>query len=186
MSRNNHLLNIIYIHDLDSYAVGMHNCLSFPFDKILAKGFNTRQTDIRPANSINTAFQLVAVCFQLQSLQQFGGVSATHLDWTMVPFVRKSFLKHYIVAWIKDNEEFQDLNLIDMLFDNYEELVENNLRVYRNKSDHLSLKPKIEEQYQQYWSEDTQGVEESQKYFVVQQRLLDSFLTAIMVEMAGF
>lgn len=95
MSRNNHLNNEIYIHDLDSYAVGMSNCLSFPFDKILAKGFNTRQTDIRPANSINTAFQLVAVCFQLQSLQQFGGVSATHLDWTMVPYVRKSFYKHY-------------------------------------------------------------------------------------------
>ena len=35
-------------------------------------GFNTRQTDVRPANSINTAFQLVAVLFQLQSLQQFG------------------------------------------------------------------------------------------------------------------
>ena len=23
------------------------------------------------------------------------GVSATHLDWTMVPYVRKSFYKHY-------------------------------------------------------------------------------------------
>ena len=80
--------------DLDSYAVGMHNCLSIPFDDLLANGFNTRQTDVRPANSINTAFQLVAVLFQLQSLQQFGGVSATHLDWTMVPYVRKSFTKH--------------------------------------------------------------------------------------------
>lgn len=94
-ARYNHVNNRIYTHDLDSYAVGMHNCLSFPFDKILAKGFNTRQTDVRPAESINTAFQLVAVLFQLQSLQQFGGVSATHLDWTMVPYVRKSFLKHY-------------------------------------------------------------------------------------------
>ena len=72
------------------------NCLSIPFDDLLAKGFNTRQTDVRPANSINTAMQLVAVLFQLQSLQQFGGVSATHLDWTMVPYVRKSFYKHYI------------------------------------------------------------------------------------------
>lgn len=96
MARENHLNNEIYIHDLDSYAVGMHNCLSIPFDKILAKGFNTRQTDVRPANSVNTAFQLVAVIFQLQSLQQFGGVSSTHLDWTMVPYVRKSFRKHYI------------------------------------------------------------------------------------------
>ena len=90
-----HRNNEIYIHDLDHYALGDHNCLSVPFDKLLANGFNTRQTDVRPANSVNTAFQLVAVIFQLQSLNQFGGVSATHLDWTMVPYVRKSFAKHY-------------------------------------------------------------------------------------------
>ena len=105
-SKARHLNNEIYIHDLDSYAVGMHNCLSIPFDDLLARGFNTRQTDIRPANSINTAFQLVAVIFQLQSLQQFGGVSATHLDWTMVPYVRKSFKKHYCngVKYLYNNE----------------------------------------------------------------------------------
>lgn len=95
MARNNHLHNEIYIHDLDSYAVGMHNCLTMPLDDLLANGFNTRQTDVRSANSINTAFQLVAVLFQLQSLMQFGGVSASHLDWTMVPYVRKSFYKHF-------------------------------------------------------------------------------------------
>ena len=94
MARNNHLNNEIYIHDLDAYILGMHNCLTIPFDDLLAAGFNTRQTDVRPANSVNTAFQLVAVLFQLQSLQQFGGVSASHLDWTMVPYVRKSFTKH--------------------------------------------------------------------------------------------
>ena len=92
---HNHNNNEVYIHDLDAYAVGSHNCLSIPFDKLLATGFNTRQGDVRPAGSINTAMQLVAVIFQLQSLQQFGGVSATHLDWTMVPYVRKSFKKHY-------------------------------------------------------------------------------------------
>lgn len=94
-SRANHENNRIYIHDLNAYATGQHNCLSIPFDDLLAKGFNTRQTDVRPAGSINTAFQLVAVIFQIQSLQQFGGVSATHLDWTMVPYVRKSFYKHF-------------------------------------------------------------------------------------------
>lgn len=96
LARERHLNNEIYTHDLDSYAVGQHNCLSIPFDKLLANGFNTRQTDVRPAQSVNTAFQLVAVIFQLQSLQQFGGVSATHLDWTMIPYVRKSFRKHYL------------------------------------------------------------------------------------------
>ena len=106
MARENHVNNEIYIHDLDSYAVGMHNCLSIPFDDLLAKGFNTRQTDVRPANSVNTAFQLVAVIFQLQSLQQFGGVSATHIDWTMVPYVRKSFYKHFLdgVFYCQENK----------------------------------------------------------------------------------
>lgn len=94
MAKNNHLNNEIYIHDLNSYAVGMHNCVSVPFDKLLVNGFNTRQTDVRPAQSVSTALQLVAVIFQLQSLQQFGGVSATHLDWTLVPYVRMSFKKH--------------------------------------------------------------------------------------------
>ena len=84
----------------------MHNCLSIPFDDLLAKGFTVRHTDVRPANSVNTACQLVAVIFQLQSLQQFGGVSATHLDWTMVPYIRKSFYKHFLegVKYIANKE----------------------------------------------------------------------------------
>ena len=94
-SRENHLNNRIYVHDLDSYATGMHNCLSIPFDDLLANGFNTRQIDVRPAQSVSTALQQFAVVFQLQSLQQFGGVSATHIDWTLVPYVRKSFYKHW-------------------------------------------------------------------------------------------
>lgn len=87
------------------------NCLSIPFDDLLKNGFNTRQTDVRPAQSINTAFQLLAVIFQLQSLQQFGGVSATHLDWTMVPYVRKSFYKHFIdgIKYIEEMDEFFEL-----------------------------------------------------------------------------
>lgn len=120
MARENHLNNEIYIHDLDSYAVGMHNCLTIPFDKLLAEGFNTRQTDVRPARSINTAFQLVAVLFQLQSLQQFGGVSASHLDWTMVPYVRLSFRKHFNdgLKYIEHSdmlcgEEFNDVSIDD-------------------------------------------------------------------------
>ena len=96
MAKKNHEGNYIYQHDLDSFSVGMHNCLSEPLDDVLAGGIKTKQTDIRPASSINTAMQLTAVNFQLQSLMQFGGISSTHLDWTMVPYFRISFFKHYI------------------------------------------------------------------------------------------
>lgn len=119
-ARANHENNEIYIHDLNAYAVGSHNCLSVPFDHLLKEGFNTRQTDVRPAQSINTAFQLVAVIFQLQSLQQFGGVSATHLDWTMVPYVRKSFYKHYVdgLKYVEDkNVQFIQEYVYDIIND---------------------------------------------------------------------
>lgn len=124
MARRNHENNMIYQHDLNAYSIGQHNCLSIPFDTLLANGFITRQTDVRPANSINTAFQLLAVIFQIQSLQQFGGVAATHLDWTMVPYVRKSFFKHYndvrntlsLKPVIYDKDKIKDLSIEDKFY----------------------------------------------------------------------
>ena len=94
MARRNHVSNMIYIHDLSAYPVGMHNCLSIPIDPIAKNGFNTRQIDIRPCKSFGTFGQVSAVIMQLQSLQQFGGVSYTHYDWSSVPYVRLSFTKH--------------------------------------------------------------------------------------------
>ena len=135
-ARDNHMNNRIYIHDLDHYVVGSHNCLSIPFDDLLEKGFNTRQTDVRPAQSISTAFQLVAVIFQLQSLQQFGGVSATHLDWTMVPYVRKSFAKHYreFIEFVRDYE-------IDYEFDTCEAwpITDSEYQAYDAQAAHYAL-----------------------------------------------
>lgn len=95
MARRNHENNLVYIHDLNSYAAGMHNCLTKDIDKSLSEGFMCRQADVRPAKSISTAMQLVAVDFQCQSLEQFGGVAAGHIDWSMVPYFRNSFYKHY-------------------------------------------------------------------------------------------
>lgn len=136
MAKKNHEENMIYIHDLAAYAVGSHNCLSIPFDDLLAKGFNTRQTDVRPARSVNTAFQLVAVIFQLQSLNQFGGVSATHIDWTMIPYVRMSFSKHFkdgIKYLLKDNDP--DRVPSELAFDDYEANSEPYKDVYKYAMD---------------------------------------------------
>ena len=96
--RENHENNEVYTHDLDSWSAGEHNCLSIPFDELFGKvneGVHIKQTDIRSPKSINTAMQQIAVYMQIQSLQQFGGVAATHLDWTLIPSLRWSFYKHY-------------------------------------------------------------------------------------------
>lgn len=142
LSKNNHLNNEVYVHDLDHYAVGCHNCLSVPIDKLLAEGFNTRQTDIRPARSINTAMQLVAVLFQLQSLQQFGGVSATHLDWSMVPYVRISFYKHF-------KEGMKDIEGME-LSEDYEETlpIDNDKYTKYEKVYEYAMEQTVKETYQ--------------------------------------
>lgn len=155
LARENHLNNTIYTHDLDAYAVGMHNCLTIPFDDLLAKGFNVRQTDVRPAKSINTAMQLVAVIFQLQSLQQFGGVSASHLDWTMVPYVRQSFFKHYkdglkyILDYDQDeiNDDIEFPNPIDVRIDNVEMYPHDKARQYAQEMTERELWQAVEGLY---------------------------------------
>ena len=147
MARKNHIENRIYIHDLGSYYVGSHNCLSIPFDDLLAKGFKARQTDVRPASSVATAFQLLAVIFQLQSLNQFGGVSATHLDWTMVPYVRKSFSKHMKdgLRYIEDVKDEEYINSVpkELKFDDLEA---NDVR--HNKAYKYAMDMTVKEVYQ--------------------------------------
>ena len=90
-----HNENRRYKHDADSYALGEHNCDSVPLSWLLSHVVYVRQTAIRPAGSLNTALQLIAVYFQIQSLQQFGGVAATAVDWLLVPYFRMSLWRHY-------------------------------------------------------------------------------------------
>lgn len=102
VAKANHENNIIYWHDLSKAYIGSHNCLTIPFTHLLRDGFQTRQTGIRGANSISTAFQLLAVLIQIQSLQQFGGVASSACDTQMVPYVRKSFKNHYLNRALED------------------------------------------------------------------------------------
>ncbi|GGH37866.1 anaerobic ribonucleoside triphosphate reductase [Paenibacillus segetis] len=88
--------NIVYVHDLDQYAIGTTNCIFIPFDKLLREGFNTGNGSVRPPNSIMTAMALVAIIFQSQQNSQYGGVSANKIDFDLAPYVRKTFSKNLI------------------------------------------------------------------------------------------
>ena len=106
-----HRSGLIYEHDLDSYNIGMHNCLFINFQKLFTEGFSTRNGDVRPPTSFSTACQLVAVIFQLQSQNQYGGVGSVHIDYDLAPYVAKSFKKHmadgakYIGGWTDEQIE---------------------------------------------------------------------------------
>ena len=117
MAKNNHINNRVYQHDLDSFAAGMTNCLSIPYDNLLKNGCKTKQCSVRPAQSVGSASQLIAVIMQSQSLQQFGGVAATHLDGTLAPYVAKSFKKHYIdgLLYLDDFEPARDKGMAEKM-----------------------------------------------------------------------
>ena len=97
-----------YIHDANRWAVGMHNCLSYPIDNITSKAATIKLPKaLRVPGSIMSFLQAVLVHLQSQSQDQFGGVSLTHLDWSSVPFIRKSFWKYYFDA-VKDFNYYTD------------------------------------------------------------------------------
>ena len=130
----------IYIHDLDSYSVGMSNCLFSDLVPLLTNGFITRNGDVRGAGSFSTACQLVAVIFQAQSQCQFGGIASAHIDRDLAPFVKKSFVKHfkngmkyieqkeidkeleYFLGFLKNNEE--NIHIDNDVFKKYEKAYE--------------------------------------------------------------
>lgn len=97
-----HRDSYIYQHDLSEYTIGDHNCLNLDFGNIFKNGFGTRNGDVRPPKSFNSACQLVAVAFQCQSQVQFGGVGSVHIDYDLAPFVRMSFEKHFYNALLKE------------------------------------------------------------------------------------
>ena len=108
----------IYIHDLSEYDIGDHNCLFCDLPQLLHNGFQTRNGDVRPANSFSTACQLVAVIFQIQSQIQFGGVASAHIDYDLAPFVKKSFAKKikevYNILDLPLSENFpEEISIVD-------------------------------------------------------------------------
>lgn len=110
-----HKTGLIYQHDLDSFNIGMHNCLFEDFEHLFKNGFGTRNGDVRPPASFSTACQLVAVAMQVQSQCQYGGVGSVHIDYDLAPFVEMSFKKHfadglyYVEDLSKTKEEIKDI-----------------------------------------------------------------------------
>ena len=59
------------------------------------------------------------------------------------------------------------------------------IKVYRHSKDHLVLNQTVAEKYRAFWAEDTQGIANTQdQLFVIQQKLLENFLSAIQIEIA--
>lgn len=101
----------IYQHDISSYSIGDHNCLFSDNAKLINEtGFETRNGDVRPANSFSTACQQLAVIFQVQSQSQFGGVASVGVDFELEQSAHKSFIKYFQEGFIEKYELECEIN----------------------------------------------------------------------------
>lgn len=60
------------------------------------------------------------------------------------------------------------------------------IKIYRHSGDHLVLDPGVASKYKEFWADDTQGFNDvNEQFFVIQQKLLEKFLSAIQVELSS-
>jgi hypothetical protein len=57
------------------------------------------------------------------------------------------------------------------------------IKIYRHWQDHTELKPDVAKNLNNFLHEDINGIDGNEKYFVLQQKLLDGFFTNIQAEM---
>ncbi len=84
-----HLDREIYIHDLNNFANGMHNCLNVDIESLLNEGAGVGQGDLRPTKRFSTAMQLIPVYIQIQSQSQYGGAGVPHIDFILQPYIER-------------------------------------------------------------------------------------------------
>ncbi len=60
------------------------------------------------------------------------------------------------------------------------------IKIYRHSEDHLKLNDSVAKKYKEYWDTDTQGIEDTNdQLFCVQQKILESFMTALQIEISN-
>ncbi len=104
---------IIHIHDMEFYALTL-NCMQIDVGKLLNAGFNTGHGALRSPSSIGAAATLVCIIIQSNQNEMFGGQSVPTLDFSLAPYVARSYIKNillYLEANIGDDALVDEVKL---------------------------------------------------------------------------
>lgn len=103
-----HLEGDIHIHDLDFYTLTT-TCCQIDLSTLFAGGFSTGHGFLREPNSIGTAAALACITIQANQNEQHGGQSVPNFDYSMAPYVQKSYLKAFRQKLAESLEIFADV-----------------------------------------------------------------------------
>lgn len=90
-----HLKGEIHVHDLD-YLVGKYtNCEVINLERMLKGGCKIGNADMAEPKSIEVAIGHTVQIIASISSNTYGGCSVPYFDRDLIPYIRKTFIKHY-------------------------------------------------------------------------------------------
>lgn len=101
---------IIYVHDRGWSSLGSLTCIQIDLKKLFKNGFNTGHGYLREPGGIKTAFMLSAIAIQSSQNDYHGGQSIPNFDYSLAPYIMKSFRK-YICQELEHINTYLDLNI---------------------------------------------------------------------------
>ncbi|MGL5232577.1 MAG: anaerobic ribonucleoside-triphosphate reductase [Fusobacteriaceae bacterium] len=142
-----HESGAIHIHDLDYLLFRETNCELVNIESMLKGGCNIGNAKMFEPNSIDVAVGHIVQIIASVSSNTYGGCSIPYLDRALVPYVKKSFKKHFI----KGLKYIEQLSQEDI-----DAIIENNNNIeYSNK--------KLKETYPKAFNYSTDLTDESVK-----------------------
>lgn len=109
-----HIKGEMHIHDLDYLVFQITNCELVNIENMLKGGCKIGNANMSEPNSVEVAVGHIVQIVASVSSNTFGGCTVPYLDRALVPYIKKSFRKHYLngLKYISGIEEC-DLEVIE-------------------------------------------------------------------------
>lgn len=93
--KNAHIKGEIHLHDLDYLLFRETNCELVDIENMLKGGCNIGNAKMLEPNSVDVAVGHMVQIIASVSSNTFGGCSIPYLDRALVPYIKKTFKKHF-------------------------------------------------------------------------------------------
>ena len=117
-----HIKGEIHLHDLDYLLFRETNCELVDIETMLKGGCNIGNAKMLEPNSVDVAVGHIVQIIASVSSNTFGGCSIPYLDRALVPYIKKTFKKHFLrgVKYIDDlkEEQIEQLKKEDIEYSN--------------------------------------------------------------------
>ena len=119
-----HIKGEIHLHDLDYLLFRETNCELVDIETMLKGGCNIGNAKMLEPNSVDVAVGHIVQIIASVSSNTFGGCSIPYLDRALVPYIKKTFKKHFLrgVKYIDDlkEEQIEELKKENIEYSNLE------------------------------------------------------------------